>query len=79
LIGFPAWSRIKELQMSNQAQIDAVEHLLLTVLKRTKMTLQTEQVFADAQASVMGSDGPGGPQQKEEAAEYLAQLKVRLA
>lgn len=65
--------------MTNQAQIDAVEHLLLAVLKRTKMTLQSDQAFEDAQASLMGSDGPGGPKQKSEAAEYLAHLKGRLS
>lgn len=65
--------------MTNQAQIDAVEHLLLAVLKRTQMTLQADQVFQDAHGSLMGSDGPGGPKQKSEAAEYLAHLKSRLS
>lgn len=65
--------------MTNQAQIDAVEHLLLAVLKRAKMTLQAEQAFEDALASLMGSDGPGGPKQKTEAANYLRHLKAKLA
>lgn len=65
--------------MANQAQIDAVEHLLLALLKRTKMTLQADQVFEDALSSLMGSDGPGGPKQKSLAAEYLSHLKSRLS
>jgi len=28
----PAWSRIKDSEMTNQAQIDALEHLLIAVL-----------------------------------------------
>lgn len=64
--------------MSNQAQIDAVEHLLISMLKRAKMTLQADQVFDDARASVMGSDGPGGNQEKTAAYKYLEHLQLQL-
>lgn len=64
--------------MSNQAQIDAVEHLLLSMLKRSKVTLQASQVFEDACASVMGSDGPGGSQEKTAAHDYLKHLQRQL-
>jgi len=65
--------------MSNQAQIDAVEHLLIALLKRTRMTLQADEAFEDALASIMGSDGPGGPIQKSAAADYLLDMKGRLS
>lgn len=64
--------------MTNQAQIEAVEHLLLAVLKRSKISLQSDLAFEDAYASLLGSDGPGGPEQKSEAVEYLTHLKSRL-
>lgn len=64
--------------MSNQAQIDALEHLLLAMLKHSKISFPETQVFGAAQASIMGSDGPGGPKQKTEAAEYLKYLKSKL-
>lgn len=63
--------------MTNQAQIDAIEHLLVALLKSSKMTLPTDPIFSDAHASLMGSDGPGGPSQKAEAAEYLKYLKSK--
>lgn len=65
--------------MSNQAQIDAIEHLLLAVLKRSKMTLLADAAFEDALASIMGSNGPGSPKQKTEAADYLNHLKATLS
>jgi len=65
--------------MDNQAQVDAVEHLLLALLRRSKMTLQAKQVFEDAHASIMGSDGPGGPTQKTAAVDYLAHLEAQLS
>lgn len=65
--------------MPNQKQVDAVEHLLIALLKRSKVTLATDQVFSDAHASLMGSDGPGGPNEKSEAADYLMHLKGMLS
>lgn len=66
------------VKMSQQAQIDALEHLLLAVLKRSKMTLVAETVFEDAKSSIMGSDGPGGPERKTKAAEYLKHLELQV-
>ena len=65
-------------KMSQQAQIDALEHLLLAVLKRNKMTLTAEAVFEAANSSIMGSDGPGGSTEKTRAVEYLNYLKSQL-
>ena len=64
--------------MSNQAQVDAIEHLLLAVLRLNKMSLTALNAFENAQASLMGSDGPGGPTQKTAAVEYLNHLKQQL-
>ncbi|MCY1461111.1 hypothetical protein D9M71_787330 [compost metagenome] len=64
--------------MSNQAQADAIEHLLLAVLRLNKMSLPAFKAFEDAQASLMGSDCPGGDTQKTAAVEYLNHLKQQL-
>lgn len=64
--------------MNQQAQIDALEHLVMAMLKRNGLTLSTTYVFQDAEISIMGSDGPGGSTQKTEAREYLAHLKSQF-
>jgi len=64
--------------MSQQAQIDALEHLLIVVLKRNKMTLYVEGVFDEAKSSIMGSDGPSGVGEKTKAFEYLEQLELQI-
>lgn len=64
--------------MSNQAQVDAIEHLLMAVLKSNGMTLSSFKAFEKAQGSIMGSDGPGSTDQKSAAAEYLERLKQQL-
>lgn len=64
--------------MSQQTQVDALEHLLLAVLKRNKMTLVIDRVFEDAESSLMGSDGPGGTTEKTKSVEYLNRLKLQL-
>ncbi|KRV64201.1 hypothetical protein [Pseudomonas citronellolis] len=64
--------------MSNQAQIDAVEHLLMAVLRRSKISLLAENAFEDALASIMESTGPGGTREKTEAADYLKHLRASL-
>ncbi|MFV3319383.1 hypothetical protein [Pseudomonas sp. NY15374] len=64
--------------MSNQAQVDAIEHLLMAVLKSSGMTMNSFKAFEKAQGSLMGSDGPGGPEQKSAAAQYLDHLKKQL-
>lgn len=65
--------------MSQQAQIDALEHLLIAVLKKNKMTLQTESIFESAHGSIFGSDGPPGTTEKTAAASYLEHLKLKLS
>lgn len=64
--------------MTQQAQIDALEHLVMALLKRTRMTLQANLVFEDAEASIMGSDGPPGTTEKVQAREHLDHLKQQL-
>lgn len=64
--------------MSNQAQIDAIEQLLMAVLTTNGVSLSTNTVFQKAQVALMGSEGPPGAIQKTEAANYLAHLKLQL-
>lgn len=64
--------------MSNQAQIDALEHLLLSVIKSSEVSVAAYEIFENAQSSIMGSNGPGGPTQKTAAMEYLKHLKILL-
>ncbi len=64
--------------MTQQAQVDALEHLLLAVLKRNKMTLAVETVFEEAKGLILGSDGPGGPAEKTKAIEYLKHLELQI-
>jgi len=61
--------------MSQQAQIDALEHLLMAVLRTNVMTLNVGKVFEEAESSIMSSDGPPSAEQKTKATEYLAHLK----
>jgi hypothetical protein len=74
----PAWGRIKELYMSNQAQVDAVERLLMALLKSNQMSLTAYKVFDQAEGLIAGSDGPPGAEEKSAAAEYLKHLKRQL-
>ncbi|MBP1086057.1 MULTISPECIES: hypothetical protein [Pseudomonas] len=64
--------------MSNQAQIDALEHLLMAVLKSSPMTMNSFKAFENAQSSLLGSNGPGGPNEKSAAVDYLSHLKSQL-
>lgn len=58
--------------MSNQAQIDALEHLVLSLVKNAvREGRMLEGIFDDAHGSVMSEKGPGGTTQKTEAADYL--------
>ncbi|KPX42460.1 Uncharacterized protein ALO68_02331 [Pseudomonas syringae pv. helianthi] len=66
------------VEMSNKAQIDAVEHLLMAVLEE-KTTRDIERVFEKAQVSIMGSAGPGGPTQKTQAFEYLRHIRTNMS
>ncbi|HEJ4674301.1 TPA: hypothetical protein ACQSOV_004691 [Pseudomonas aeruginosa] len=61
-----------------QAQLDALEHLLIGLLKSSDISVPREKIFELAESSVMGSDGPPGTSQKSAAHEYLAHLKQKL-
>lgn len=60
--------------MSQQAQIDALEHLVLAILKTNTMTLNLNRVVETAEASIMSEDGPPGTTEKTQAREYLDHL-----
>lgn len=64
--------------MTNQAQIDAVEQLLMAVLKTNGTSLSVSTVFQKAESALMGENGPPGTEQKSKAANYLAHLKRQL-
>ncbi|ULT72987.1 hypothetical protein [Pseudomonas sp. BC42] len=63
--------------MSNQAQIDALEHLLIAVLSSTPGAPK-KYLVETAQGSLLGSDGPGGPEQKSAAVDYLNYIASRI-
>lgn len=61
--------------MSNQAQIDALEHLLLAVLKSSIINgVEPDYLLGKARDSIMGENGPAGTTEKSNAAEYLNHL-----
>jgi hypothetical protein len=60
--------------MSQQAQIDALEHLVLAILKTNALTLSLNQVVERAEASIMSEEGPPGTTEKTQAREYLSHL-----
>lgn len=62
----------------NQAQVDAVEHLLMAFLKRSENAQIVAKVYEDAYASIMGSEGPAGIEEKEAALEHLNNLRLQL-
>ena len=65
--------------MSNQAQVEALEHLLVAVLNSSIATgVPKDYLLEKAKASLLGSDGPGGPQQKGEAVDYLHHIASKL-
>jgi hypothetical protein len=64
--------------MSNQAQIDAVEQLLIALLKAPEMNYVSSKVFENAKSALMGSDGPPGTTEKTQALNYLAHLRLQL-
>ncbi|KPW43522.1 Uncharacterized protein ALO59_02352 [Pseudomonas amygdali pv. mellea] len=66
------------VNMDNQAQIDAVEQLLMAFLKGHPFRVDVEAAFIKADAALMGSDGPPGTKEKTQAANYLAHLKLQL-
>ena len=64
--------------MSKQAQLDAVEHLLMAVLEE-KTTGDIEKIFGKAQGSIMGGSGPGGPTEKTQAYDYLRHIRINMS
>jgi DUF438 domain-containing protein len=62
--------------MSQQAQIDALEHLVLTLIKKNRTSLSTAELFEDAQSSVMSEKNASGHEIKTEASSYLEHLKT---
>ncbi len=65
------------LEMSNQAQTDALEHLLIAVLNSTSGAPK-DYLIKKAQSTLLGRDGPLGPDQKSEAVKYLEYIASRL-
>lgn len=63
--------------MSNQAQVDALEHLLIAVLKSTSGAPK-DYLIEKAKGSLLGSDGTGGPDKKFAAVEYLNSIASRI-
>ncbi|WP_434681303.1 hypothetical protein J3P77_09435 [Pseudomonas sp. R1-18] len=62
--------------MSQQAQIDALEHLVLTLIKKNRSSLSTTELFDDAKASVMSERNASGNEYKTEASSYLEHLQT---
>ncbi|MGG7598804.1 hypothetical protein ACQ4OD_17425 [Pseudomonas sp. WC1] len=61
-----------------QAQLDALEHLLMAILKTSKSTFPTHLMFETASSSIAGSDGPPGTDEKTAARKYLEHLKLQV-
>ena len=64
--------------MANQAQIDAVEQLLIALLKSQDMSFVSGKVFESAKGALMDSDGPPGTTQKTDAVSYLEHLRRQV-
>jgi len=66
--------------MSNQAQVDALEHLVIALFKEldVRTGLPLTPIVNAAKASIFDSEGSGGPEQKVAAAQYLEHLASRL-
>ncbi|MEX5531490.1 hypothetical protein [Pseudomonas syringae] len=62
--------------MSQQAQIDALEHLVMTIIRKNPTSLVLTNLFEDAKASVMSEKNPSGSDFKSEASSYLSHLKT---
>ena len=58
--------------MTNQAQVDALQHLVIAILKSSISDgVAIGHLVGKAQSTLLGSDGPGGPKEKAEAVSYL--------
>lgn len=66
-----------ELNMNQEARIDALEHLVAALLLEAQRHGMDLHYFLNGvQGSIMGSNGPGGPTQKTEALEALKALEI---
>lgn len=65
--------------MELESRVEALEHLVAALLKKNPMTLNKQSVFEDAHASIMGSNGPGGPNKKTAAAEALRYIREQFS
>ena len=61
--------------MANQAQVDALEHLLMALLRTKSVTLSTSTVFINARERIEGHKGPESESEKKAALDYLEQLR----
>lgn len=61
-----------------QAQLDALEHLLIGLLKTSSVTVPHSVIFEKAEASLMSEDGPPGTDEKTAARRYLDHLKQQF-
>lgn len=65
--------------MSNQSQVDALEHLLIAVLNSSIANGMPKKFLLEtAQASLLGSNGPEGHEQKSEAVDYLNFIGTKI-
>ena len=65
--------------MTNQAQIDAIEHLLIAVLNSSISNgVPKGDLINKAKTSLLGSEGPGGTEQKSAAVEYVNYISSKL-
>ncbi|WP_288099807.1 hypothetical protein [Pseudomonas sp.] len=65
--------------MSNNAQVDAIEHLLIAVLNSSISNgVPKDYLLNTAKASLLGSEGPGGPEQKSAAVDYVNYIGSKL-
>lgn len=61
-----------------QAQLDALEHLLIGLLKTSGASIPRKAVFEKAESSLMSEYGPPGTDEKTAARKYLDHLKQQL-
>ncbi|WP_312151887.1 hypothetical protein [Pseudomonas sp.] len=62
----------------NQDQLDAVEHLLLAILKTSKASMPADPIFDAASSSIKSSSGPRSTDDQRAALRYLEQLRKKL-
>ncbi|MBF8674861.1 hypothetical protein IRZ53_07195 [Pseudomonas fulva] len=61
-----------------QAQLDALEHLLIGILKASGSSIPSKAVFEKAESSLMSENGPPGTDEKTAARKYLEHLKQQF-